>query len=553
MSAPVIYFDLGNTLAFGPTGNKQPFDDAVATIEALWWRGYRIGLLSDQSPGTTEQDVRQKLEDYGLESFRFDVITISSEFNPPVYKPDPQIFEVALNKAGFSSAGTDTVFVTESLNHIEAARALGWRAIHKPFQSSCTVASGECIDDLDELLNLFPQLPVDSYIRDATDDSGDDLYTGNNFWNSPDLWIRNQEDSGVSHQNPEFGQDNWFYVRVHNRGEGIVRAFIIYISVKEWLGTQFVYPGDYQPYLVMSGGGNIEPGDSAIFHYRWDADQLPAAGTHVCWLTSVQLLGAPDSPPQGAHAWEHNNLAQKNLAVVDLHPGDTGEISVVLGSRLTGEGRYYTLELHRSSNALKLPVSLKGKSARAMGKIVRAGSDFVFKHPFGSKPSELLTRTPVTREKISLRFIDPARVELSAMDGGEDMVTLDIESGSTLTLGGTPADNVADTKPFRPRLSPAHLITQQDGTTTINYANETASVIGIGLQPQQIVRSQLKIALPEDAVPGERYDFDLIQRNADGEIEGGISVAINVLKPRSPKPAKPRTKKPATSSRRKNS
>ena len=37
------------------------------------------------------------------------------------------------------------------------------------------------------------------------------------FWDSPDLWVRNSDDGGLAHQNPEFGQDNWLYARVRNR------------------------------------------------------------------------------------------------------------------------------------------------------------------------------------------------------------------------------------------------------------------------------------------------------------------------------------------------
>ena len=549
MSAPVIYFDLGNTLVFGPTGNKQPFDDAVATIEELWWRGYRIGLLSNQNPGTTEQDVRDKLDEYGLEHIWFDVITISSEFDPPVYKPDPQIFEMAATKAGHASASSDTVFVTENLSHVEAARDLGWRAIHKPFQASCTPASGECVEDLDELLVLFPQLSIDIYIRDAPGDPGDDQYTGSNFWNSPDLWIRNQEDGGVSHQPPEAREDNWFYTRVHNRGEGIARIFYVGYSVKEWAGTQFVFPDDFTlpsvanpPNLGVLLGGNLDPGDSTIVHTKWAEADVPPAGTHACWLAvAAPIYGGLDLPASGAHVWEHNNLAQKNLVIVDIMPGESGDMSVVLGSRHIKEARYYTIELYRPKNELELPVSVIGQSAKAMGKLVRAGREFVHK-PLG---------IIVPREEVGLRFLDTARVELTGVEARERGVTLELESGSTLTWGGLAERKAPPAARYIPKFAPASLVEEKNGGTAVVFARGPASGIGIALRPWQIVRTVLRFTVPKDAKPGEHFDLDLVQRGEDGRIEGGVAVRVNVQKRPERNPTKPRKKTTTAKTRRK--
>lgn len=548
MSAPVIYFDLGNTLVYGPTNNKQPFDDAVATIEELWWRGYKIGLLSDQNTGTTEQDVREKLTDYGLESYRFDVITISSEFNPPVYKPDPLIFETAATKAGHASASSNTIFVTENLDHIEAARNLGWRAIHKPFESSCTPASGECVSDLDELLLLFPQLSIDIYIRDAPGDPGDDQYSGSNFWNSPDLWIRNQKDDELSHQNPEAGQDNWFYTRVHNRGNGIARLFYVGYSVKEWAGTQFVYPGDYVPYIsdpFMIGnriGANLDTGDSMIVYTKWLAAGVPSAGTHACWLAAAHpFAGGMDLPVSGTHVWEHNNLAQKNLMVVDLVPGESGELSVVLGSRQIKEAHYYTIELYRSKKSLKLPVSMTGQSAPAMGKLVRAGRDFVRKPPIVSNPLN----------EICFRFLDAARVEMTSVKTKENGVTMELESGSTLTWGDHDKRKALSSIHYTPKFAPATLVKEKNGRTTIEFSAGTASGIGIALRPWQIVRTTLCFTAPKEAKLGEHFDLDLVQRGEDGRIAGGITVRVNILKQRVKKTTKPRNKTTSTKIRSK--
>ncbi len=63
MKGSVVYFDLGDTLVYGPQNNRQPFDDAIETIDELWNRGYKIGLLSDRIPGTTHSDNWARLGD----------------------------------------------------------------------------------------------------------------------------------------------------------------------------------------------------------------------------------------------------------------------------------------------------------------------------------------------------------------------------------------------------------------------------------------------------------------------------------------------------------
>ena len=56
------------------------------------------------------------------------------------------------------------------------------------------------------------------------------------FWDSPDLWVRNNNDGGSTHQAPEFGQDNWFHARVRNRGGGTARHFAVAFNVKTFAG-----------------------------------------------------------------------------------------------------------------------------------------------------------------------------------------------------------------------------------------------------------------------------------------------------------------------------
>ena len=518
MPAPVIYFDLGNTLVFGPTGNKQPFDDAVATIEALWLRGYQIGLLSNQAPDMALADMPAKLTDYGLEAFRFDVITISSEFSPPIPKPEPPIFQAALAKAGYGSAGPDTVFITETLSHIQAARALGWRAIHTPFGASCSVTSGECVETLDDLLDLFPPLDVDVYLRDNLADDGDEPSAGS-FWNSPDLWIRNENDSGTSHQSPKAGQDNWFHARIHNRGTGIARNALVWHKVQEWAGTQFVYSADYFPPTALVGV-SVPPDDSAIARVRWEQADVPPAGTHACWTSAVILNGDPI--PNPAHVWDANNLGQKNLTILEMEAGETAEMAVVIGSRAMRAAQAVTLELWQPTAGPRLTAQLRTEVPRMLDTAVARVGDIRAATPVAAAPQ------PAT----GMRFLDPARVELRSMAGDDAEATvLQLAAGSSLDF--TPQVDVAPPTKVKQRpaapLTARLVQTKKDGPM-VQFTDAKSSAIALGLRPSETLKTRLSLAVPKDAEPGKRITIDLIQRGADGTILGGISVEVRVGK-----------------------
>jgi hypothetical protein len=111
-----------------------------------------------------------------------------------------------------------------------------------------------------------PSPPPRLWLRDAPGHAGADVW-GGAFWDSPDLWVRHADDGGTIHQPPEYGQDNWFYARVRNdAAAGACRHFLITFQVKEYAGTQFVYPDDFLPCVATSG----------CFRMRWRSPGTPS-------------------------------------------------------------------------------------------------------------------------------------------------------------------------------------------------------------------------------------------------------------------------------------
>ena len=95
------------------------YDNAVPTLSKLSGP-YHIGILANQAPGVSE-----RLREWGILNF-FDVVLSSAEEG--IAKPDPEIFERALQRAGCSAE--QVVMVGDRLdNDIAPAKALGMKTI----------------------------------------------------------------------------------------------------------------------------------------------------------------------------------------------------------------------------------------------------------------------------------------------------------------------------------------------------------------------------------------------------------------------------------------
>lgn len=100
--------------------DEVPYLDAHATLSALVDKGYRLGIIANQKPGTSE-----RLEAWGLRQY-FDIIAASAEIGHA--KPDKKIFEKAFELAGCTAE--ESVMVGDRLdNDIFPAKELGMKTI----------------------------------------------------------------------------------------------------------------------------------------------------------------------------------------------------------------------------------------------------------------------------------------------------------------------------------------------------------------------------------------------------------------------------------------
>lgn len=221
----------------------------------------------------------------------------------------------------------------------------------------CNIGKKEIVDGFHRFVYGFSDSvsATDLWLKDHPEHGGADGWDGV-YWNSPDLWIRNADDDGTAHQNPEYGQDNWFYARVRNRSSVTAQHFVVSFTAQTYAGMQFSFPDDFLPCTAATAEFNLAAGETRIVKARWPRALVPPAGTHSCLLASVLTRG--DHPATGNRVWEHNNLVQKNLTVVDLEPNVWFLLPFVFRNLERRIFPWFDLHLSRFSGAEEADVEL---------------------------------------------------------------------------------------------------------------------------------------------------------------------------------------------------
>jgi len=337
-----------------------------------------------------------------------------------------------------------------------------------------------------------PSPVPDLWLRDETGDPGANNW-GGAFWDSPDLWIRNKDDGGTAHQAPEFGRDNWFYARVRNKSAaGTAAHFVVTFHSRGFAGTQFEYPNDFLPCIAAKADFDLAPGGTRIVKAKWPRALVPPGGTHTCLLASI--LTRSDHPVAGRHVWEHNNLAQKNLDVVDLEPNTFIVLPIVVRNWSARFDPLFDLEVLKPESARGISIGVLHKS----------------KEFFNEFKGNVRSFAPADGEDES----KPAVVHLDC--GGE------------LTAGESESDRPppAESDNTRPALPPRF----RDAFEAL-FEDEPASKIVVRIPPFTQNEIGLKINVTDQAITAKPVKLHFIQRNVKTkQIVGGVAVHLTVRK-----------------------
>ncbi|MBK8245391.1 MAG: T9SS type A sorting domain-containing protein [Saprospiraceae bacterium] len=238
---------------------------------------------------------------------------------------------------------------------------------------------------------IYPDSPSDVYMKDTECDFGEEVNPDNGpMWISRDIWVRNTNDNGLDHQNPEFktNSPNYVYVRVRAKGcqTSSIDGLHVYFSKAS---TKLKWPDTWVNYYITGLNGQPVLAGNEI---------TPAAGFPITSLTSGSndYIGFPWYPPNPAefatdnhhfcllarlvddddamyiqegndvniNTKNNNNIVWKNISVFDDAPnfGVYGPNSVYIGCEDVLTDKSFTLKIKSAKLAL-------GKSIADFGEV----------------------------------------------------------------------------------------------------------------------------------------------------------------------------------------
>lgn len=175
---------------------------------------------------------------------------------------------------------------------------------------------------------------VDVYLRDNANDSGEEPSTGS-ISASPDIRIHKTSSNPADAFGPqsgteaEFGQNNFVFARVHNRGNRVARAATdIY-----WSEVSTLVTPDQWNHIGRTGAHTVNPGGNSVSNaLTWDPQDDGAGPGHYCFVgvTGSEQDMRPISPQSAATfpafatfddfrdlIRNHNNVTWRNFNIVD--------------------------------------------------------------------------------------------------------------------------------------------------------------------------------------------------------------------------------------------
>jgi hypothetical protein len=194
--------------------------------------------------------------------------------------------------------------------------AQGTVCLNDSTQGVYTDSSGQpaTVDIPPACVTVRPSLR-DAFCKDHDTDNGQvpSNPNGEEWWVSPDIWVRHQQDGVPQHQNPQGGQTNHVYVKVRNRGNATLTN--VDVGVYWAVGaTSINWPNDWT-YISTVTIPSLGPGQSRIVSVPWQ----PTASGHYCFLARIHAMLDPVQH-EGLVPFD-NNLCQRNVHV--LPPEET--------------------------------------------------------------------------------------------------------------------------------------------------------------------------------------------------------------------------------------
>lgn len=191
--------------------------------------------------------------------------------------------------------------------------------------------------------------PFDLMLRNTPEDFGVEPDTISTvFWQSPDIWVRNSNDTLLNHQNPEYGVGNNFVkVRILNKGcaasdgNGKLRLFWAKagtsLPMEAWDGSIMI---DGLPMGGFIGEADLPVLDSYeeyVFTFPWSVPNPDLYSNmnepwHFCLLAKIvsptDTSALPEDNGQYYHFENSNNIALHNVNIINNINSNSGKIHI---------------------------------------------------------------------------------------------------------------------------------------------------------------------------------------------------------------------------------
>jgi subtilisin family serine protease len=365
---------------------------------------------------------------------------------------------------------------------------------------------------------MIKDYPADMGIEPSTPPSGD-------FWDFSDIVTRIFDDSVFVPDDPskssnvERGQTNYLYIRVTNNGARGANNVVVNARITPYVGLEFVYPTDWtaidathvSPTPVTATFATIPAGGSVIAKFTISPTQvedlwgwISSHPWHPCLLASVNADNdyafATANSAGDIIVVRRNNLAQRNLSVIDVLASASASFPFLAGNRQNTE-RVMEVRVDRS----RLPKDMR---------LLLALDD-------DTKAFPLVDLTPpdfthAADDNGGMIFLERTSIETTI---GCCRGVLTLEKGSRFDCPPSVKIGKVDVK--------GGVVIMQGDKRFVEISEQT-TIIRMEKQPRQLYPLALQTSIPANAHKGQQYMIRVAQRNQKEEIVGGATVVYYV-------------------------
>jgi hypothetical protein len=314
--------------------------------------------------------------------------------------------------------------------------------------------------------------------------------------------------------NVERGQTNYIYVRVTNNGPRPATNVVISTRITPFVGLEFVYPADWtlvdamhiSPTAVTTSFASIPAGGTAMAKFTVSSAQVETLwgwvsgmSWHPCLLAAVtadnDYAFATASTTGGILTLRRNNLAQRNLSVIDVLADEAATFPFLAGHLLNVE-RIMEIFIDRRRLPAGMPLFLA---------LEEDGSAFpqVDLDPVAH---------PTRDDDCGIVFLDRTRIVTTL---GCCRGVLTVEKGSRFECARIAGLKVVSVRGGE--------VVVRGGRQFVDIRAESA-LIRVEKEPNQLYPLALQTTIPANADKGEVFQVDVAQRNESGETVGGATV-----------------------------